>query len=86
MLLLAWLVVSTTTALVPRSSQLPHVSQRRASRLSMAADGVVVRIKYCTGCRWMLRSAYLAQELLTTFDEGAIRRARSAFPRARTAR
>ena len=27
-----------------------------------------VAIKYCTGCRWMLRSAYLATELLTTFD------------------
>ena len=25
-------------------------------------------IEYCTGCRWMLRGAWLAQELLTTFD------------------
>lgn len=24
-------------------------------------------IEYCTGCRWMLRSAWMAQELLTTF-------------------
>ena len=24
-------------------------------------------IEYCTGCRWMLRSAWLTQELLTTF-------------------
>lgn len=27
-----------------------------------------VRITYCTGCRWLLRAAWLAQELLTTFD------------------
>ena len=28
----------------------------------------VVEIEYCTQCRWLLRSAWLAQELLTTFD------------------
>ena len=27
-----------------------------------------VRIHYCNQCRWMLRSAWLAQELLSTFD------------------
>lgn len=27
-----------------------------------------VAIHYCTGCRWLLRSAWMAQELLTTFD------------------
>lgn len=27
-----------------------------------------VVIHYCNMCRWMLRSAWLAQELLTTFD------------------
>ncbi len=27
-----------------------------------------VEIEYCLGCKWMLRSAYYAQELLTTFD------------------
>lgn len=27
-----------------------------------------VGITYCTGCRWLLRAAWLAQELLTTFD------------------
>ena len=25
-------------------------------------------IEYCTGCRWLLRSAWMAQELLTTFE------------------
>ena len=28
-----------------------------------------VEFEYCTGCRWMLRSAYMAQELLTTFEK-----------------
>mmetsp|Transcript_33933 Transcript_33933/g.78256 ORF Transcript_33933/g.78256 Transcript_33933/m.78256 type:complete len:119 (-) Transcript_33933:665-1021(-) len=28
-----------------------------------------VSIEYCTGCRWMLRSAWTAQELLSTFQE-----------------
>jgi selenoprotein W-related protein len=28
----------------------------------------VVEIKYCTQCRWLLRAAWLAQELLTTFE------------------
>ena len=27
-----------------------------------------VRIEYCTQCRWLLRAAWMAQELLTTFD------------------
>ena len=28
-----------------------------------------VEITYCTGCRWMLRAAWFAQELLTTFEK-----------------
>ena len=36
-----------------------------------------VTIEYCTGCRWLLRAGWTAQELLTTFenelDEVAIR-------------
>ncbi|MGB5064786.1 MAG: SelT/SelW/SelH family protein [Candidatus Competibacter sp.] len=28
-----------------------------------------VSITYCTQCRWLLRAAWLAQELLTTFDQ-----------------
>ena len=27
-----------------------------------------VEIEYCTGCRFQLRAAWLAQELLTTFE------------------
>ena len=28
-----------------------------------------VEIEYCTGCRWLLRAAWVAQELLTTFEQ-----------------
>ena len=28
-----------------------------------------IRIQYCTQCRWLLRSAWMAQELLTTFEQ-----------------
>ncbi|MCV2867099.1 SelT/SelW/SelH family protein [Defluviimonas sp. WL0002] len=28
----------------------------------------VVTITYCTGCNWLLRSAWMAQELLSTFQ------------------
>ena len=27
-----------------------------------------IEIEYCTQCRWLLRSAWMAQELLTTFQ------------------
>jgi selenoprotein W-related protein len=35
----------------------------------MIGQGHRVAITYCTGCRWMLRAAWTAQELLTTFEE-----------------
>ncbi len=27
-----------------------------------------VQIEYCTQCRWLLRAAWMAQEVLTTFE------------------
>jgi selenoprotein W-related protein len=30
--------------------------------------GPLVEIEYCTQCRWLLRAAWTAQELLTTFE------------------
>jgi selenoprotein W-related protein len=27
-----------------------------------------IKIVYCTQCKWMLRAAWMAQELLTTFE------------------
>jgi selenoprotein W-related protein len=29
----------------------------------------IVQIEYCRQCRWMLRAAWMAQELLVTFEE-----------------
>ena len=29
----------------------------------------VISIEYCPKCRWLLRAAYMAQELLTTFED-----------------
>jgi len=28
-----------------------------------------IQITYCTQCRWLLRAAWMAQELLTTFEQ-----------------
>ena len=33
-----------------------------------AMEKPVLVIEYCTQCRWLLRAAWLAQELLTTFE------------------
>lgn len=32
-------------------------------------SSATVTITYCTQCRWLLRAAWLAQELLTTFEQ-----------------
>ena len=34
----------------------------------MAETKPVLRITYCTQCNWLLRSAWLAQEVLSTFS------------------
>lgn len=28
-----------------------------------------VEIHYCTGCKWLLRSVWMAQEFLSTFED-----------------
>lgn len=33
------------------------------------SNGPRVQIRYCIGCRWLLRAAWLAQEILTTFEQ-----------------
>lgn len=35
----------------------------------MSGTRHIVEIEYCRQCRWMLRAAWMAQELLTTFEE-----------------
>lgn len=34
-----------------------------------AAAGALVQIHYCTQCNWLLRAAWIAQELLSTFGQ-----------------
>lgn len=29
----------------------------------------IVTIKYCSKCRWLMRSSWMSQELLSTFEE-----------------
>lgn len=36
--------------------------------MSYEEPGNRVEIEYCVKCKWMLRAAWLAQELLTTFE------------------
>lgn len=33
------------------------------------AEGPRIEIDYCTGCRWLLRAAWIGQELLSTFEQ-----------------
>jgi selenoprotein W-related protein len=34
----------------------------------VSTDGARIEINYCTQCRWLMRAAWMAQELLTTFE------------------
>ncbi len=34
-----------------------------------ANSGPRIEIEYCTRCRWLIRAAWMAQELLSTFEE-----------------
>jgi selenoprotein W-related protein len=33
------------------------------------SDRARIEIEYCTQCRWLLRAAWMAQELLSTFEQ-----------------
>lgn len=35
----------------------------------MVNSGPRIEIEYCTRCRWLIRAAWMAQELLSTFEE-----------------
>lgn len=34
----------------------------------MTKTPILIKIMYCTGCNWLLRSAWIAQEILSTFQ------------------
>jgi selenoprotein W-related protein len=36
---------------------------------AIMSDKPAIEIEYCTGCRWLLRAAWVAQELLSTFED-----------------
>src|SRR5262245_19709010 len=43
--------------------------QARHAQQPTAMSRGHVRIRYCPRCRWLLRAGWLAQELLTTFEQ-----------------
>lgn len=52
-----------------RGSQRPATCGTAILFMDMSQPGrPLVEIEYCTGCRWLLRAAWMAQELLVTFE------------------
>lgn len=49
------------------------VAKESHFELPFAPPSPSITIHYCTGCQWLLRAAYVGQELLTTFGEGEIK-------------
>ena len=37
--------------------------------MNQVAEKTVIEIEYCRQCRWLMRAAWMQQELLTTFAE-----------------
>ena len=65
---------AATAALVVAPHRARPLTRRSATPIPPPpAEGARVVISYCQGCKWLLRSAYFAQELLTTFDGGELR-------------
>ena len=47
----------------------PRSSEEALNSNPLPLSGPRVTIEYCTGCRWLLRAGWTAQELLTTFEK-----------------
>ena len=47
----------------------PRSSEETLNSNPLPLSGPRVTIEYCTGCRWLLRAGWTAQELLTTFEK-----------------
>lgn len=56
----------STFLLSTHSSNIPNSSLNTNDSQSVAVD---ISIEYCTGCRWLLRSTWITQELFTTFEK-----------------
>ncbi|RAL08185.1 SelT/SelW/SelH family protein [Aspergillus homomorphus CBS 101889] len=54
--------------LSPSPSPSPSPSQSQDNSHSLGIQYPRITIKFCTQCKWMLRAAYFAQELLSTFS------------------
>lgn len=52
-------------------AQIPQVCKLGGLYVGIARSSVNnrIEIRYCSQCRWLLRAAWMAQELLTTFDQ-----------------
>ena len=35
---------------------------------NMESEKIMITVEYCTGCRWLTRASWVAQELLITFE------------------
>lgn len=53
----------------PESSLDPPSSEAVLASIIGQVKGPNVSIRYCTGCRWLLRAAYFVTELMTTFSD-----------------
>ncbi len=64
---------ANTKSLPPEETTIatPEISAMSPCKLNtdyISTPAVIIH--YCTGCQWLLRAAYLGQELLTAFSEG----------------
>jgi len=66
-------IACVATALVAPPRARPRTRRLATPIPPPPTKGARVVISYCPGCKWLLRSAYFAQELLTTFDGGELR-------------
>lgn len=67
--LLSLLAITTCAFISPSQPIRPPTTNFVSLEAGAASKEEHVSIDYCTGCRWMLRAAWMAQELLTTFQE-----------------
>ena len=57
------------TTAIPTALERDDLSSTSLPTLSGVPSESVVTVTYCTGCKWLLRAAYMGLELLSTFDK-----------------
>lgn len=68
-LVIALVALGILSPVLSFTSAVSRYQARSDCRLQQLNSKPTVSIEYCTGCKWLLRSAWLAQELLTTFEK-----------------